>query len=175
MPDITRLRLEQDRLPTPNVVDVKPHLERRLLELLAGDELSAGRLTITGRTYANWDSAEVWLNEEGAARIHLPHLEYHSPTGFAWGYGGSGPADLALSILYCVIWRAMLGELVLRYAFVGGPEVAASMRSQQAMAQAIAWRYHHDYKADVVSVLPTHAMWRIDEADVLTFLVGRIG
>jgi hypothetical protein len=23
----------------------------------------------------------------------------HSPTGFAWGYGGSGPADLALNIL----------------------------------------------------------------------------
>lgn len=24
---------------------------------------------------------------------------YHSPTGFEWGYGGSGPADLALNIL----------------------------------------------------------------------------
>jgi hypothetical protein len=23
----------------------------------------------------------------------------HSPTGFAWGYGGSGPTDLALNIL----------------------------------------------------------------------------
>lgn len=23
----------------------------------------------------------------------------HSPTGFAWGYGGSGPAQLALAIL----------------------------------------------------------------------------
>lgn len=25
---------------------------------------------------------------------------YHSPTGFEWGYGGSGPAELALNILY---------------------------------------------------------------------------
>lgn len=24
---------------------------------------------------------------------------YHSPDGFEWGYGGSGPADLALNIL----------------------------------------------------------------------------
>ena len=24
---------------------------------------------------------------------------WHSPTGFEWGYGGSGPADLALNIL----------------------------------------------------------------------------
>jgi len=26
-------------------------------------------------------------------------LRRHSPTGFAWGYGGSGPAQLALAIL----------------------------------------------------------------------------
>ncbi len=29
----------------------------------------------------------------------LQHCIYHSPDGFEWGYGGSGPADLALSIL----------------------------------------------------------------------------
>lgn len=29
----------------------------------------------------------------------LRHVVYHSPTGFEWGYSGSGPADLALSIL----------------------------------------------------------------------------
>jgi len=29
----------------------------------------------------------------------LRHLVHHSPTGFEWGYGGSGPADLARSII----------------------------------------------------------------------------
>ena len=29
----------------------------------------------------------------------LKHMERHSPDGFNWGYGGSGPADTALSIL----------------------------------------------------------------------------
>lgn len=29
----------------------------------------------------------------------LPHIERHSPDGFNWSYGGSGPADTALSIL----------------------------------------------------------------------------
>lgn len=29
----------------------------------------------------------------------LFHVCKHSPDGFNWGYGGSGPADLALSIL----------------------------------------------------------------------------
>lgn len=32
-------------------------------------------------------------------RFELPHVVRHSPTGLEWGYGGSGPADLALSIM----------------------------------------------------------------------------
>lgn len=28
-----------------------------------------------------------------------PDLRNHSPTGFEWGYGGSGPAQLALALL----------------------------------------------------------------------------
>ncbi len=36
----------------------------------------------------------------GEPSADVPHkLVYHSPTGFEWGYGGSGPADLALNIL----------------------------------------------------------------------------
>ncbi len=31
---------------------------------------------------------------------NLPeHIVRHSPTGMSWGYGGSGPADLAFSML----------------------------------------------------------------------------
>ena len=30
----------------------------------------------------------------------LEHQIYHSPTGFEWGFEGSGPADLARSILW---------------------------------------------------------------------------
>jgi len=30
----------------------------------------------------------------------LKHHIVHSPTGFAWGYNGSGPADLAIAILW---------------------------------------------------------------------------
>ncbi len=29
----------------------------------------------------------------------LPHLVHHSPDGFEYGYGGSGPSDLARSIV----------------------------------------------------------------------------
>jgi len=33
------------------------------------------------------------------ARRPIRHIVRRSPTGLAWGYGGSGPADLALAIL----------------------------------------------------------------------------
>lgn len=36
---------------------------------------------------------------DGTKTYQLPHIERHSPDGFQWGYGGSGPADTALSIL----------------------------------------------------------------------------
>lgn len=36
---------------------------------------------------------------DGDHTYPLPHVAHHSPTGYAWGYAGSGPADLALSIL----------------------------------------------------------------------------
>lgn len=38
------------------------------------------------------------VDRDGEVRP-LPHLVRHSPGGFSWGYGGSGPADLARSVL----------------------------------------------------------------------------
>jgi len=51
-------------------------------------------------------------------------LVYHSPDGFEWGYGGSGPSELALNILAL---------------FVPAPE---------------AWRLHHPFKDQFVATLP---------------------
>lgn len=51
-------------------------------------------------------------------------LVYHSPDGFEWGYGGSGPSDLSLNILA---------------HFVPEPE---------------AWRLHRDFTEDVISRVP---------------------
>lgn len=55
--------------------------------------------------------------------IERPFI-YHSPTGYEWGYGGSGPADLALNILAL---------------FVPPPE---------------AWSLHQQYKFDVIARIP---------------------
>jgi len=51
-----------------------------------------------------YDGGDIVLRRvDGYATANVPHaIKYHSPTGFEWGYGGSGPADLALNILYAV-------------------------------------------------------------------------
>jgi hypothetical protein len=63
----------------------------------------------------------------------LPHKCHHSPTGFEWGYGGSGPADLALSILA---------------ACVEEPE---TVKIYQGKVGARAWALHQDFKRSYVA------------------------
>ena len=48
---------------------------------------------------------------KGYATANVPHaIVRHSPTGFEWGYGGSGPAELALNILAAIVGRAAAEE-----------------------------------------------------------------
>jgi hypothetical protein len=48
----------------------------------------------------------VTIQFSNGSTAYLKHtLVWHSPDGFQWGYGGSGPADLALNILYDYLRR----------------------------------------------------------------------
>lgn len=41
---------------------------------------------------------------DGRLATNVPHaVKWHSPTGFECGYGGSGPAELALNILHLLL------------------------------------------------------------------------
>ena len=64
----------------------------------------------------------------------MHHIVYHSPTGLEWGYGGSGPADTALSILADV--------------FEERPRVPKSIVATRA------WALHQAFKWAVVAALP---------------------
>ena len=69
-----------------------------------------------------WNDGNVWVCEDGQRIAELdPHFEVinKSPTGFAWGYGGSGPAQLAFALLAAVIGteRASNPSLFQRYKF----------------------------------------------------------
>jgi len=41
-------------------------------------------------------TGEVWLNDKPLSPGPSQAVYNHSPTGFSWGYEGSGPAQLAL-------------------------------------------------------------------------------
>ena len=43
---------------------------------------------------------------QGVCYTNVPHFcIHHSPDGFEWGYGGSGPADLALNLVEYLLLR----------------------------------------------------------------------
>jgi hypothetical protein len=70
---------------------------------------------------------------------NVPHLViHHSPTGYEWGYGGSGPADLALNILEWYLRReGYHGEMVQCY---------------KGRCFRLAWDLHQAFKRDVIAV-----------------------
>jgi len=43
---------------------------------------------------------KVYVTLASGAKRELKHHVCHSPTGFSWGYHGSGPAELAR----CILW-----------------------------------------------------------------------
>lgn len=90
------------------------------------------------KTYTGYrDDTGVHVTVNGRP---LRHIDYHSPDGFEWGYGGSGPADLALSILANHFnERHVTGAYLRRLKLTGGAPRC--------------WRYHQDFKRDAIAEL----------------------
>ena len=94
-------------------------------------------------------SVRVYWDNGPATGTLLPKrldLRNHSPTGFECGYGGSGPAQLALAIL------------------------ANHMDSDPA-----ALRYYHKFKFHTIARLPRHDDWTLtsEEIDAALREMGR--
>lgn len=82
----------------------------------------------------------LWRDTEGA-HANLPQqVVHHSPTGFEWGYGGSGPADLALNIM----------ELALLSLGYSGRRI----ETYQGDCFALAWELHQEFKQDYLVQVP---------------------
>ena len=64
------------------------------------------------------------------------NIKYHSPTGFEWGYAGSGPADLALNLAEQVVQKAELETI------------------QDAHCSALAWHAKQTVKELIVMHIP---------------------
>lgn len=46
-----------------------------------------------------WNTRQIWIDGNELFPQKSQQIRNHSPDGFNWGYGGSGPAQLALAIL----------------------------------------------------------------------------
>ena len=93
------------------------------------------------------------------ALTNVPHhVTHHSPTGYEWGYGGSGPADLALNVLETTL-------LELDYK---GPRT----KCWHGNCFQLAWDLHQKFKWDFIAnalhdgkVIPWQTVkdWIIDQ------------
>ncbi len=74
---------------------------------------------------------------------------HHSPTGFEWGYGGSGPADLALNILNAFVPA--------RSRFVRGDVVPAiNIKCWRGYCSKTAWDLHQAFKWRFIAKMPKY-------------------
>lgn len=88
------------------------------------DSVRAGFGPVCGRRQATADCGEIFGGQpvlvgvppvrevglvcvrlsDGRLSCNVPHVViHHSPTGFECGYGGSGPAELALNVLHALL------------------------------------------------------------------------
>ena len=82
------------------------------------------------------------LDKMGDTGTNIPHLVvHHSPSGFSWGYLGSGPAELALNILEIVATSE------------GGYHSSTVKVFDGSQVSSIVWALHQKYKEDVIATL----------------------
>ena len=81
------------------------------------------------------------MEKVGGVITNVPHLVvHHSPDGFEFGYGGSGPADLALNV--CQFYLNMTGY------------EGKQIRLYDGKCWSLAWSLHQKFKADIVALVP---------------------
>mgnify|MGYP006935486464 CR=1 FL=1 len=81
----------------------------------------------------------------GEVHTNVPRvLSHHSPTGFEFGYGGSGPADLAMNVLHALL-PPQPGE---EYEPVRTPDDKIAFISKAAA------RHYQEFKFDAIARLP---------------------
>lgn len=90
---------------------------------------------------ARIDGVTCWRAPDGTARSSIPQRHVHyAPMGFDWGFGGSGPADLALNVL------ALFLPLT--------PDATGvALRDGSSVSEA-AWALHQQFKYDLIATLP---------------------
>lgn len=81
--------------------------------------------------------------EMDLVKTNVPHLVvHHSPSGFEFGYGGSGPADLALNTVHFFV-----EQMDLSGADAPGPTVECF----EGEVSRLAWDLHQPFKKEIIA------------------------
>jgi len=97
---------------------------------------------IAGRIGTDGNRVVSWWDESGEHPLDLRlDLSSHSPTGFHWGYCGSGPAQLALAILALV-----------------------------AEDDELACEGHQAFKRDVIACIPQSMGWMLTDDSIKNWI-----
>lgn len=101
--------------------------------------------------YDHKDELRILFCDESGARV-IEHYKRHSPSGFAVGYMGSGPADAARCILADALNIRPTGHGDM-------PRIEA---------------YYQKFKGEVIARLPQRGTWRIPQAKVLAWFENAV-
>jgi len=100
-----------------------------------------GLVSVEGLADALIAGVSCWRAPDGTARSSIAQRhEHYAPTGFDWGFGGSGPADLALNMLALFLPLA--------------PEATGVVLRDGSFVSDAAWALHHECKYDLIATLP---------------------
>ena len=122
-------------------------------------------------------------NAIAGVRWPLRHVPKHSPAGFNWGYGGSGPADLARSLLIdalgdgatcptCRGGRLLAWPLDAEREVPFDPQLHTDAESMKCLcADGFRQLPYHDFKFAVVAGWQQDN-WRIARAEVIAWLLA---
>lgn len=135
-------------------------IAERGLELAPGGGMTSMIIKVyhgdvkTRRVFVDKYAGNTVLEKE---RYLLKHIVRHSPTGFLWGYGGSGPADLALSILTDALISKGMTE------------------AEKAKAEILIDRIYQDFKWEKISRPSAGSDFELDEMDIKKWVDEKSG
>jgi len=111
------------------------------------------------------DGIIIRRNSDGIVETNVPHLHtHHSPTGFEYGYGGSGPADLALN----------LAAAVLHQMGYKGPLAKHFPLWDKSICFELAYEVHQDLKWEFIAPLDMHSDHVIPYERIEAWMKSRI-
>lgn len=121
------------------------------------------------KNYKIWRSSQDGVVsaavEDGKKLTPLLHIVKHSPTGFEYGYGGSGPSDLALSILVNYFGESKFWE---KTTVEGFPTVAS-----KELAASSSMKHYQEFKQDFIQNRNKNEWFTISEGEITDWLFQR--